>query len=282
MRGPCAGPKATGVWAVASRTRHQPNAAGRVLPKIRPTAQETPRKDRWEYQLSRRKSRVTIWAFLVMGISIVVDYSRSRMLSRVAKKYDSQALEADALHFSTDIWSSSVVIGGLTLVVISERLNIPWLAQADAVAAVVVAGIVVWVSLQLGRRTVTALLDDVPASLLNEVSDAVKDVPGVVEIKRVRIRRSGPEAFADVWLTVNRSAAFEHTHDIASHVEEAVRSLLPGADVVVQVEPIQGRSRGAADDRPPVSCPLRAGRTRHPHLRPRYQRPHPGAASGGR
>ena len=123
----------------------------------------------------------SIWAFLVMGISIVVDYSRSRMLSRVAKKYDSQALEADALHFSTDIWSSSVVIGGLILVVISERLNIPWLAQADAVAAVVVAGIVVWVSLQLGRRTVTALLDGVPASLIDEVSDAVKDVPGVVE-----------------------------------------------------------------------------------------------------
>jgi divalent metal cation (Fe/Co/Zn/Cd) transporter len=63
-----------------------------------------------------------------MGISIVVDYSRSRMLSRVAKKHDSQALEADALHFSTDIWSSSVVIGGLILVVISARLNIPWLA----------------------------------------------------------------------------------------------------------------------------------------------------------
>src|SRR5512139_1336688 len=165
---------------------------------------------------------VSIWAFLVMGISIVVDYSRSRMLFRVAKKHDSQALEADALHFSTDIWSSSVVIGGLILVVISERLGIPWLAQADAVAAVVVAGIVVWVSLQLGKRTVTALLDGVPASLLDEVSDAVQDVPGVVELKRVRIRRSGPEAFADVWLTVNRSAAFEHTHDIAAHVEEAV------------------------------------------------------------
>ena len=187
---------------------------------------------------------VTIWAFLVMGISIVVDFSRSRMLSRVAKKYDSQALEADALHFSTDIWSSSVVIVGLILVVISERLGIPWLAQADAVAAVVVAGIVVWVSLQLGKRTVTALLDGVPASLLDEVSDAVQDVPGVVEIKRVRIRRSGPEAFADVWLTVNRSAAFEHTHDIASHVEEAVRGLLPGADVVVQVEPIQADHEG--------------------------------------
>ena len=126
---------------------------------------------------------VTIWAFLVMGISIVVDFSRSRMLSRVAKKHDSQALEADALHFSTDIWSSSVVIGGLILVVISERLGIPWLAQADAVAAVVVAGIVVWVSLQLGRRTVTALLDGVPASLIDEVSDAVKDVPGVVEAR---------------------------------------------------------------------------------------------------
>ncbi len=143
----------------------------------------------------------SIWAFLVMFIAIVVDFSRSRMLYRVAKKYDSQALEADALHFSTDIWSSSVVIGGLVLVVISQRFGIPWLAKADSVAAIGVAGIVVWVSLQLGQRTVMALLDGVPASLRDAVFRAVR-VPGVVEVKQVRVRRSGPEAFADVRLSV--------------------------------------------------------------------------------
>jgi len=184
------------------------------------------------------------WAFLIMGVSIVVDFSRSRLLYRVAKKYDSQALEADALHFSTDIWSSSVVIVGLGFVSLGERLHLPWLAKADAVAAMAVAGIVIWVSIQLGRRTVTALLDGVSATLVDEVTHVVKGVPGVVEAQRVRVRRSGPEAFADVQVSVNRNAAFERTHEIASQVETAVHSVLPNADVVVHVEPIQVDQEG--------------------------------------
>lgn len=180
----------------------------------------------------------SIWAFAVMIVAIVVDYSRSSMLYRVAKKYDSQALEADALHFSTDIWSSSVVIGGLALVKLSGVLGIPWLAKADAMAAMGVAGIVVYVSLQLGQRTVMALLDGVPPSMRDEVVRAVR-VPGVVEVKQVRLRRSGPEAFADVRLTVTRDASFERTHEIAAAAEKAIQKVLPAADVVVQVEPVK-------------------------------------------
>ena len=185
----------------------------------------------------------SIWAFAVMIIAIVIDYGRSRMLYRVARKYDSQALEADALHFSTDIWSSSVVIGGLVLVKLSELLDIPWLVKADAIAAMGVAGIVVWVSLQLGRRTVVALLDGVPASLCDEISHVAR-VPGVVEVKRVRVRRSGPEAFVDVRLTVGRDQAFERTHDIAAAAEAAIQKVLPGADVVVQVDPVKADHEG--------------------------------------
>jgi len=181
---------------------------------------------------------VTFWAFAVMIIAIVVDASRSRLLYRVAKKYDSQALEADALHFSTDIWSSSVVIVGLVLVKLSAVLGVPWLAKADSVAAMGVAGIVAWVSVQLGQRTVTALLDGVPASLRDDVVYAAR-VPGVVEVKRVRVRRSGPEAFADIRLAVQRDASFERTQDIAAAAEAAVRKALPGADVVVEVEPVR-------------------------------------------
>jgi cation diffusion facilitator family transporter len=86
-----------------------------------------------------------IWAFGVMTMSIVVDVSRSRALSRAAKKHRSQALEADALHFSTDVWSSAVVILGLACVRLAPVLDAPWLELADSVAALVVAGIVVWV-----------------------------------------------------------------------------------------------------------------------------------------
>ncbi|MFZ5564384.1 MAG: cation-efflux pump [Thermodesulfobacteriota bacterium] len=181
----------------------------------------------------------SLWAFAIMGISIVVDINRSRLLYRVAKKYDSQALEADALHFSTDIWSSAVVIAGLILVLAGERWNISWLAQADAVAALVVAGIVIWVGMQLGRRTVTALLDGVPGALVNDVTRRLKNVPGVARVGRVRLRRSGPETFADLQLDVARDSSFEQIHVIASQAETAVREVLPGADVVVQVRPVR-------------------------------------------
>ncbi|MBM4457205.1 MAG: cation-efflux pump [Chloroflexi bacterium] len=185
----------------------------------------------------------SIWAFLVMFISITVDYSRSRLLYRVAKKYDSQALEADALHFSTDIWSSSVVIGGLGLVWLSERLAVPWLVKGDALAALGVAAIVIWVSLQLGQRTVTALIDGVPASLRGDIVRALNALGGA-EIRRVRVRQSGPESFVDVQLSVSRDTAFERTHDLATQAEEAVRAILPGADVVVHIEPTQTTDEG--------------------------------------
>lgn len=187
---------------------------------------------------------VNLWAFIVMVVAIIVDASRSRMLYRTAKKYDSQALEADALHFSTDIWSSTVVILGLGLVWLSERLALPWLAKADALAALAVAGIVVYVSLQLGSRTVAALLDGVPASVRDDIVRAVR-VPGVLEVKQVRVRRSGPESFADVRLTVARDTPLERTHEIVALAEDAVRQVLPGADVVVQVDPVRSDHEGA-------------------------------------
>jgi cation diffusion facilitator family transporter len=180
----------------------------------------------------------TVWAFVCMGISIVIDLSRSTALGRAAKKYDSQALEADALHFSTDIWSSSVVIGGLALVRLSGYLKLEWLHKADAVAALGVACIVVYVSIQLGRRTIAGLLDQVPAGLREQVTRAAR-VPGVMAVRQVRVRRSGPEAFADVTIAVVRTTSLEEAHGIATAAENAVRQVLPRADVMVHVEPVK-------------------------------------------
>jgi cation diffusion facilitator family transporter len=177
------------------------------------------------------------WAFVVVIVSIVIDISRSRALKRAADKYSSQALEADALHFSTDVWSSMVVFLGLIGVVAGKRFGQPWLIQADSVAALGVAGIVVWVSIQLGKKTVEDLLDSVPKGMQEKVEAAVRAVPGIAEVRQVRLRRSGPEVFADLTLAVVRAAAFEQTHDIATQAEAAVRSILPKADVVVHVEP---------------------------------------------
>src|SRR5436853_6433305 len=101
-------------------------------------------------------------AFVVMFFSMIVDYWRSRALGRIAAKYDSQALEADALHFSTDIWSSGVVVLGLLLVMIGRIYGISWLRDADPVAARVVAAVVGYVRWLLARRTISALHDPAP------------------------------------------------------------------------------------------------------------------------
>jgi cation diffusion facilitator family transporter len=182
----------------------------------------------------------SVWAFAVMAVSILIDASRSRILQRAAQKHHSQALEADALHFSTDIWSSSVVIAGLIIVGLSKTAHLPWLAKADAVAALGVSAIVVFVSVKLGRKTIADLLDGVPATLREEVVQAAH-VPGVLDVRRARIRRSGPDFFVDVVLVVSRHEAFEHAHDISTAAREAIQKALngPPADVTIHVAPNQ-------------------------------------------
>lgn len=180
---------------------------------------------------------VTIWAFLVMGISIFIDINRSRALMMAAKKHHSQALEADALHFSTDIWSSLVVIIGLVFVSLAEWLKIEWLAKADAIAAVGVAVIVIYVSVQLGRRTILDLMDGIPPGLRDQVADAAI-VEGVLQVNQLRIRQSGAETFVDMTISVSKGESLTAAHNIATHVETVVQDILPGADVTVHVEPL--------------------------------------------
>jgi cation diffusion facilitator family transporter len=183
----------------------------------------------------------TIWAFGVMAVSIVVDFSRSRILYAAARKHKSQALEADALHFSTDIWSSSVVIGGLALVWLGERLEPEWawLAKGDAVAALMVAIIVIYVSVQLGKRAVSVLLDSAPPGLIERISSEVAQVPGVQSVGSVRVRQAGAHTFADLTVDVDRSATLEEAHQVATRVEGRVSELVHQGDVVVHVDPAQ-------------------------------------------
>jgi len=180
----------------------------------------------------------SIWAFAVMAASIAVDISRSRALARVANKYHSQALEADALHFSTDIWSSLVVILGLALVKGGEWIGAKEiLSRADAVAALGVALIVIWVSLRLGKRSVDMLMDRAPDGLTHEIIAEARQVKGILNCKNVRIRTAGPFIFVDMVISVPRTLPLEQAHRTASAVEERVRRLVPRADVVVHVEP---------------------------------------------
>jgi cation diffusion facilitator family transporter len=182
----------------------------------------------------------TIWSFVVMGVSIVVDISRSRALSRVAKKYGSQALEADALHFSSDIWSSLTVIAGLVFV----SLGYP---KADSIVAMIVALLVLFVSYRLGRRTIDALMDRVPSDVKESIEKAIATVEGVEEVKNVRIRYSGPKTFVDTVVGIPRTLPFQRAHTIMDNIEKAVHAIYPSADVVVHGEPHVSRSESIID-----------------------------------
>lgn len=188
---------------------------------------------------------INIWAFLVMLVSICVDFTRSRVLLRVAKKLGSQALEADALHFSTDIWSSSVVIFGLLIVYLADIFHLPaWLRQADAISALGVCVIVIWVSLKLAKETVDALMDKAPTALLPQLQHRLLELPNVTEVRRVRMRRAGNKCFADIIIAAPRTLTFEQIHELSDLVENVViaeaEKVSPQeeVDVVVHVEPV--------------------------------------------
>src|SRR2546427_10885603 len=189
----------------------------------------------------------SIAAFIVMFLSMCVDYWRSRALAKIAVKYDSQALEADALHFSTDIWSSGVVALGLFLVLIGRNYRIDWLRDADPIAALFVAGVVVYVSWRLARKTIDALLDAAPTGVRNRIIDAVSKVEGVLEIDRVRIRRAGNRYFADLSVGLARNVTFQRSEQVADAVTTSVHRILPDSDVMVHSSPRAQRTENIFD-----------------------------------
>lgn len=183
---------------------------------------------------------VTFWSFAVMLTSIVVDVSRSRVLAATAKKYNSQALEADALHFQTDVWSSAVVIVGLVCVKLGDAYpKLPMMREADAISAIGVAAIVIFASMRLGMRTVHALLDAAPVGLDDEIMRTVEAVPGVANCHHVRLRYVGPRLFIDVHVLLNGDQSLKQAHDITDAIEQSIQESMPDADIVVHPEPVQ-------------------------------------------
>ncbi len=189
----------------------------------------------------------TIAAFAVMIFSMILDWWRSRALGRIARKYDSQALEADALHFSTDIWSAGVVVLGLVLVTVGRTYYVDWLKASDPVAALFVAGVVISVSWRLARKTIDALLDAAPPGVRAQIYDAVSRLDGVLEVDRVRIRRAGNRYFADLAVGLARTVTFQRSGQLADAVSEAVHHILPNADVTVASLPRAQRTENIFD-----------------------------------
>jgi cation diffusion facilitator family transporter len=180
--------------------------------------------------------RPSLMAVGLLGIMVVLDMLRARKLTSVARKFPSEALEADALHFSTDVWSTSVVLCGVLAVWVGQRFGLPWLRFVDPLSALCVAGVILWVGSRLGRRTLESLLDVAPIGLQDQISDAVKGVEGVISMERLRMRRAGQRYFVDVTITLPRTESLEQAHAASMAVEQRIGQIVP-ADVVVHMEP---------------------------------------------
>ena len=171
------------------------------------------------------------WAFLVIAVSIVVDFFRARALSKTAKATSSQALEADALHFSSDLWSSAAVLIGL----VGVRFGLPW---SDSAAALLVAVLVCSAGWRLGRRTIETLTDTAPEGAAERFGAIAAKVPGVVAVNHVRARAVGDKTFIDLVVAVSRTLPLDRVNAIRSDVEAAFHREMPGAELTVTTDPV--------------------------------------------
>ena len=173
---------------------------------------------------------VTYWSYIVVVSSIIIDVWRSRALMKAAKKFNSQALEADALHVSTDIWSSAVVLLGL----ICSNFGIYW---ADSVAALGVAFIVIGVSYRLGKKAIVVLLDQAPTGMKDEIRELAVSISEVKSISQIRIRNAGADYFVDITAQANYDMSFVQAHELSHKIEHAVQAKISRCDVTVHLEP---------------------------------------------
>lgn len=177
--------------------------------------------------------KVNIWIILALVFSMAIDYYRAKILRKVAKETKSNALEADALHFSSDILSSGVVIIGLLMI----YFNIS--KTADTIAALIVTGIIIYLGFKLSRKAIDALMDRVPAGMYEKVKYEAQLIEGVEGIKSCRIRGSGSKIYIDMVIQISRLAPFSKAHDIMDNVEKKIYEIIPNADLVIHSEPVE-------------------------------------------
>jgi cation diffusion facilitator family transporter len=140
---------------------------------------------------------INIWAIVIMVFSIVLNFSRSRVLYRTAKKYKSQALEADAVHFMADLITSVVVIIGIMPAFFG-------FTQFDSYAAIGVAAIIAVIGYRIGKKSIASLMDAAPAGVEKLITEEVRKVEGVEKIDRIRVRESGPLVFVDITIFIDK------------------------------------------------------------------------------
>ncbi len=170
------------------------------------------------------------YALLALAVVISVDFSRMLVSLRVGRRYGSAALQANAVHFASDLAGSVAVLGGLL------GVRAGW-KEADSAAALFVAVLVLAAAARLMRRNVDVLMDRVPSEAHAIASRAIGALEPPVQLRRLRMRQAGGRQFADVVIGVPPGAAVGQGHAAADAVEAAVHDALPESDVVVHVEP---------------------------------------------
>lgn len=174
---------------------------------------------------------VNVWSYIVVISSIIIDYTRSKALYKVAKKHNSQALEADALHFSTDIWSSTVVLFGLI------GYQFFGLYAADSVAALFVAIIVLFVSYRLGRKAIDVLLDKAPKDTIYIVQKVLDTFPEVKKYHSLKVRTSGADTFIKFNIHLEPDLSLLEAHEICDKIEKEINTLVARSEVYIHSEP---------------------------------------------
>jgi len=179
----------------------------------------------------------TIFSFIVVITSIAIDIWRSKRLYIVAKKHNSQALEADALHFSTDIWSSGVVLLGLVCVKIYEWTQIQLFYYADSVAALGVAIIVLFVSYRLGKKAVDVLLDKAPPETIDKVQQTLALFPEVKYFHSLKVRTAGADTFIKFNIHLDPDMNLRQVHELCDDIEKSLNNLIARSEVYIHAEP---------------------------------------------
>ena len=172
----------------------------------------------------------TAAAFAIIIASIAIDFFRARALKRVAEATGSEALEADALHFRSDMWSSIAVLIGLFGVALGH-------AWADAAAALVVAVFICIAGYRLGRRTIGTLTDTAPAGAREHVAAIARQVPGVVAVERVRVRPAGAVLFVELSVSISRTLPLDRVTAIKQQLARAIRADMPATELTITTEP---------------------------------------------
>jgi len=170
------------------------------------------------------------WVFAVVGLVLAIDLARTVVSLRTARRYRSEALRSNALHFGSDFAGTLAVLAGL----VAATSGFP---EGDSIAALFVAALVLMAAARLIRRNVDVLMDNAPADVEEAARAAIARIEPPVELSRLRLRQAAGRTFADVVISVPPGSAVGQGHAVADRVEAELERALPGSDVVVHVEP---------------------------------------------